>query len=491
MARRKLHKGSTSSPATAPSKTVDGFQNLEAKVGFNASNMQGSSTYTNDFISRNRQVLESAYRTSWISAAAVNAVADDMTREGVSLIGDIDVDVEENISRQASRLQIWNGLNSTIRWARLYGGAIGFLMIDGQNPETPLNMETIAKGQFKGIFPMDRWMLQPNLNDLITDMSADIGKPKCYNTIQDQNYGLPRMNIHYSRVIRIEGMELPYYQRIAENGWAQSVLECMWDRLIAFDSTTEGAAQLVYKAHLRTMTVEGLRDIISSGGRQLDALTQQMDMVRRFQSNEGLTLVDDHDKFEAHSYSFAGLADMVGVFAEQVSGALGIPLVRLFGQTPRGLNATGDSEIRSYYDNVRQQQEVKLRTGTLKVYELLYRSVTGEAPPSGFDIEFSPLWTPSDLDKANINSAITNSITAASDSGLIDSATALKELRQSASITGVWTSITDEQITEAEDEPPPNMEMNGEETESSQAKPSGEVLPKDAPASGEASREVH
>ncbi|MFX8211283.1 phage portal protein, partial [Acinetobacter baumannii] len=79
----------------------------------------------------------------------------------------------------------------------------------------------------------------------------------------------------YSRVIRLEGDDLPYYQRIAENGWGLSVLEPLWDRLIAFDSASVGAGQLVYKAHLRTYSVDGLRNIIAAGGDALKGLMSQ------------------------------------------------------------------------------------------------------------------------------------------------------------------------------------------------------------------------
>ena len=152
-------------------------------------------------------------------------------------------------------------------------------------------------------------------------------------------------------------------QRIAENGWGQSVLERLWDRLIAFDSVTQGAAQLVYKAHLRTYAVEGLREIIGIGGKALDGLVKQIEMIRMYQSNEGMTLMDSKDKFEAHQYSFSGLSDMMLQFGQQISGALGIPLTRLFGQSPAGLNSTGESDIRMYYDNVKQEQERRLRVG--------------------------------------------------------------------------------------------------------------------------------
>ena len=51
-----------------------------------------------------------------------------------------------------------------------------------------------------------------------------------------------------------------------------SVVERIWDRLTAFDSATVGAAQLVYKAHLRTYSVEKLRELIALGGPAFEAL---------------------------------------------------------------------------------------------------------------------------------------------------------------------------------------------------------------------------
>ncbi|MCV5525844.1 DUF1073 domain-containing protein, partial [Escherichia coli] len=106
-----------------------------------------------------------------------------------------------------------------------------------------------------------------------------------------------------------------------------SVVERIWDRLTAFDSATVGAAQLVYKAHLRTYSVEKLREIIALGGPAYEALLKNIDLIRKFQSNEGMTLMDSRDKFETHQYSFSGLDDILSQFAEQISGAVGIPLV--------------------------------------------------------------------------------------------------------------------------------------------------------------------
>lgn len=467
---------------TIVAKVADSFQNLLARVGLGAGSQNDASQYGFSPISRNRIQIDFAYRSSWIAGKAVDAFADDMTREGVSVQCDIEPDQLEQLEKAAGNLKLWDAVNDTVKWSRLYGGAIAVLLIDGQDPSTPLRKQTIQKDQFKGLLVLDRWMIQPSLQDLVTEYGADLGMPKFYTVLADAR-ALVNQKIHYSRVLRLDGVELPYWQRIAENGWGQSVLERLWDRLIAFDSTTDGAAQLVYKAHLRTYKVKGLRQIIGAGGKAFDGLIAQIDAIRRFQSNEGLTLMDAEDEFQTHQYSFTGLDNLLLQFGQQLSGAMDIPLVRLFGQSPAGLNATGEGDLRNYYDSIKQQQERKLRSAVEKVYDVLYRSTFGEEPPGNLTITFNPLWQVSDSEKATIANSVTDAVTKASDSGLIDRHTALKELRQSSGVTGVFTNITDDDIKEAENEPPPDFNEVGNEGEDL----TNETNPE--PGASEASRE--
>lgn len=459
--------------------TNDSFVNFLSRTGMGTPNMQSASRYDFSPVSRNRVQMEWVYRSSWIAGQAVDTIAEDMTREGIELTGDIAPEQIDIIQRQATRLKLWDALCDTLKWSRLYGGAVAVFMIDGQDPTTPLRLDSIDKDQFKGLLVLDRWVVQPSLEDLITDFGPDIGKPKYYQVIADAQ-ALVNMTIHHSRVIRIDGVDLPYWQRIAENGWGQSVLERLWDRLISFDSATMGASQLIYKAHLRTYAVEGLREIIGVGGKALEGLVKQIEMIRTYQSNEGMTLMDTKDKFEAHQYSFSGLSDMMLQFGQQISGALGIPLTRLFGQSPAGLNSTGESDLRMYYDNVKQEQERRLRTGVGTLYNILYRSTFGQAPPDSFDFDFCPLWQLSDEQKANIGTQTTTSVVGAYEAGLVDKATALKELRQSSRVSGVWSNVTDEDITEAENEPPPPGELELPDA-NPDARPETEEADQDAP----------
>jgi len=436
----------------------DSFQNFEARVGLGTNNQASQYSYGFDFISRNRIQMEAMYRSSWVVGQAVDVVAEDMTRAGIEIGSDLPPDDKDKLNAAIEDMALWDRICDTIKWGRLYGGALAVMLIDGQNPATPLRPESVDKDQFKGLLVLDRWMVQPTLENLVTELGPDLGMPKYYDVVAD-SMALQNQRIHHSRVLRIDGVDLPYWQKIAENLWGQSVIERLIDRLVAFDSTTIGAAQLVYKAHLRTLKVEKLREIIAMGGPALEALIKNVDMIRRFQSNEGMTLVDAADDMQTDTYQFSGLDSVLMQFGQQLSGALQIPLVRLFGQSPAGLNSSGESDLRTYYDNVNQQQERRLRRPMTRLIDVLGRSVLGRALPEGFAYSFRSLWQLSDTEKAQNAKTLTEAVTQAYDTDLIDKPTAMKELRQSSHSTGVYTSITDEAIEEAENEPPPAPDM--------------------------------
>lgn len=441
--------------AATDSEARDGFANFTARMGLGAENVFSDGTYTFNLLTRNRLKLEAMYRGSWIVGAAVDSVAEDMTRAGVNIKGEIEPDRIEAMQVSLTRKGIWAGLLDTIKWGRLYGGAVAYLIIDGQDPSTPLNPDTVGIGQFRGMRVFDRWQLQPSLQNVLQD-GIDVGLPEYYDVISDVTTGqVSSLRIHHSRIIRQIGIQLPAYQAITESLWGESVIERMQDRLLAFDTATTGAANLIQRAHLRTVGIDKLREVLAAGGKAEENLLTMFHHMRMLQTNEGLTLLDKDDTFAAHSYSFSGLSDMILQFGQQIAGATGIPLVRLFGQSPAGLNSTGESDLRMYYDNVSAQQESRLRDGLLRILNIMHRSLFGEAPPSNFDFDFVPLWQTSTKEKAEIAAIVTDMVVKAHEAGIVLPATAMQELKQAGENTGIWSNITDEQIAESIAEPPP------------------------------------
>ena len=436
--------------------TLDSFVNLTAKLGIQADNLTSQGYYaTGPFISRNRLELEAAYRSSWLVGRVVDCVAEDMTKSGVDFYSTMKPDEISELQVAMSTFGIWHDLSSAIKWSRLYGGCVAVMLIDGANYEKPLNIETIGKDKFKGLVVLDRWMLQPSMGDLITDLTKDIGKPKFYEVLAGIS-NFPSQRIHYSRVLRFEGIELPYYQKLFENLWGLSVVERMYDRLLAFDSATTGAAQLLYKAYLRVIGIEGFREALANGGRGESAVIKQFTYIRQMQNSEGITVLDAKDTFSTHTYSFSGISDLLTQFGQQISGAVEIPLVRLFGQSPSGFS-TGDTDLRNYYDNVNKLQENQLRPQLDKLLAVMAKSEFGDALPEDFEFKFVSLWQMSETEKAAIASQDSATINTVHETGMISKATALKELRQQSRVTGRFTNITDEEIKDAENEIPPGM----------------------------------
>jgi len=440
-------------------KTNDSFTNFNQKLGLGADNTLSGSTYSlNNMISRNHIQLEAAYRGSWLVGAAVDCIAEDMTKEGVSFNSEMAPDDMQELQVAINKFATWEALCDTIKWGRLYGGAMAVPIIDGADYSKPLNPEAIGKGKFKGLLVLDRWMVDPSLGETVTELNQDFGKPKFYRIVPAVT-GIPLLKIHYSRVFRFDGIKLPYYQRIAENMWGLSIVERMYDRLLAYDSSTTGAAQLLYKAYLRVIGIDGFREALAMGGDTENAIIKQFSLMRQMQSMEGITLLDKLDEFNVHQYNFAGISDLLIQFGEQISGATEIPLVRLFGQSPAGLSSTGESDLRNYYDAINKKQNNQLRPHLEKLFKIICMSELGKELPKDFEFTFNPLWQTSDKENADIATTDTATVVNAHGSGLVKRSTGLKELLQQSRVSGRFTNITAEEIKEAEEEeknPPPN-----------------------------------
>ena len=455
-------------------QTTDGFDNFISRVGLNNDNTLSAGLYTFNLVTRNRIQLEAAYRGSWIVGQVIDTVADDMTKNGINIttIEDDQHSLKDILSAM-DRLSIWQSLSDLIKWGRLYGGAIAVLQIEGQDLSTPLNFETISQNQFKGLAVFDRWQLNPDLSRVI-QTGHNIGLPEYYQIVTAQTASQPMsasaigaIYVHHSRVIRFQGIKLPFFQAITEMMWGESVLERLWDRLISFDTVTLSTANLVERAHNRTIGIEGYREIIAAGGKAQQALEKQFEAMREFQTNEGMTILDKNDTFQTTNYTFSGLSDVILQFAQQLSGASQIPLVRLLGQSPAGLNSSGESDIRTYYDGIHAKQEAGLREGLNKILHVLWRSTFGVAAPKDLEFTFIPLWQMSANDQANTVKSNTETILGAFDRGVIDRATAMKELLNISGDLGIFSNITEEQILEAQEDLPPTA-----------------VIPEEGPASG-------
>lgn len=464
MSKRKRRRALDKAPEPQPirSRALDAFSNVLARLGAGTPNLLEGTEYSLQRMSRDFNTLNALYRESWIVRRIIDVIPADMLKNWITITSGLDPDVEKRLSLTLRRTQLIDKLKRGMQWGRLYGGALGVMLVkhQGYDLSQALQLDWIMPGDFAGLLIFDRWNGVNPSSELIEDISdPDYGYPKYYTVTDPAGGG--SVKIHHSRVIRFTGNTLPFWEEIAEMQWGASVVESIFDELRKRDNVSWNIAQLTFMANIRVLKMQDLGQLLAATDNESQAeLLRTLEAQNMLLNNMGMQVMDAADGLETHQYTFGGLADCYQQFIMDISGAAEIPVTRLFGRSPSGLNATGESDLQNYYDMIAEKQESYLRPILNKVLPPFIISTLGSLPDD-FDFEFDPVAEPTDKERADLAKCGTDNVVAAYNAGLISQRTALKELKQQSERTGVWTNITDEDIERASDSVEPPGEMGG------------------------------
>jgi hypothetical protein len=199
-----------------------------------------------------------------------------------------------------------------------------------------------------------------------------------------------------------------------------------------------------------------LGKLTEPGGAQL--LWNRINVFNTARDNQGAMVVDfKNEDFVNVSAPLSGLDKLQAQAQEQMAAIAGIPLVKLFGITPSGLNASSDGEIRAFYDTIESTQE---RIGTphlRRLLDLIQMSKFGMIDP---DIGFvwQPLWSLDEKGLAEVRKINAETDGTYVDHGILD----LLEVRQTlaAEENSRYASIN---VDELPDPPPEEDDGEGDE----------------------------
>ena len=340
-------------------------------------------------------------------------------------------------------------LQTGLCWGRLYGGAAGLILIKGQEDlSQPLDLSTVMPGSYQGIYILDRWSgINPDM-ELVSDPGdPDFNLPMWYN-ITDAN-GNSVAHVHHSRIIRFTGRELPFLEKVAEMYWGESEIEAIYEDVKKHDNVSHNIANLTFRANSDVMSVQNLDQLLSVGGaEQQRRFWVTLQAISVIKSNFGLQLINRDDTLQNTQYKFEGLKDVYDSMCLDVSGASRIPVTKLFGRSPAGMNATGESDLQNYYDYVDTLRESNLRPILERLLPIILISTIGYVPDD-LDVQFPPLWTPTAKEVGEIVKLKGQAVIDAFQAGLIDQGTAMAELKKLSDETGMFESISDEAIAAA------------------------------------------
>lgn len=449
MSRRK--RQNTQRTPTQQTKTTDAFSNPLFKLGYGSQSPLEATEYPLTRMTNDYALLNSLYRGNWVVQNVVGIIPDDMTKKWIELQGSISPKHIDEFNKVMERTLLKDKINEGLKWGRLYGGAAAIILIKGQEDilDKPLDLDTILPGSFCGLYLVDRWSGISPTGEIVTNMSdPEYGLPAYYQISDSTTNTFAK--IHHSRIIRFIGRELPYIERLEEMYWGESEIEALYADIVKHDNTANNMAALTFRANVDTMEVANLDQIFSIGSTaQQQRFWNLMQAITVMKSNFGMQLINQGDKINNTQYSFSGLSDVYDSMCLDLAGASRIPVTKLFGRSPAGMNATGESDLQNYYDYVDSLRESKLRPILNKLLPILALSTWGVIP-NDIKITFPPLWTPTAEQVAKIAKDKAETILKAFQANVIDLSTTLKELTALTGETGMFSNILDNDIKNGE-----------------------------------------
>lgn len=423
----------------------DAFSNPLFRLGWGSQSPLEATEYPLTRMTDNYALLNSLYRTNWVVQNVVGLMVDDMLREWYKLKGNITPEAQAALAKVERDTRIRDRLNEGLRWGRLYGGAAGLILVRGQEDlSKPLDLDMVYPGSFRGLYILDRWMGITATNGLVLEAGDPV--PEYYAITDAEGHTAAR--VHHSRVIRFTGRELPMVERMAEMYWGESEIEALYEEVVAHDNVSANMVALTFQANVNTMEVKGLEQLFGIGSGQAQRrfwnVMQAQSVLR---SNFGTQLVEQGTKLTNTQYTFTGLQEVYESMCLNLCGASHYPMTKLFGRSPAGMNATGESDLKNYYDYVDSQREAKLRPALQKLLPVLAMSAWGFVPDD-LDFSFPPLWTPTAMETAEITLKKAQAIRDTFQAGLIRADTAQKELKKLEEETGMFGNLADEEIAE-------------------------------------------
>lgn len=292
---------------------------------------------------------------------------------------------------------------------------------DGGTLEDELNEERIKDIEFFRAY--DRYRVSWTTADLYTDpANPKYGQPRRYRVSPIAiGSSMSEFTVHESRVIIFDGLEVSDRARSENDGWGDSYIQHVWTQLSNMGGVFFAAKNVVDDFIQIIMKVENLAELIEAG--QDDLIKARLELLDLGRHLINTMMIDAKEDFEKHANSVAGLGDLLDRFAMALSAVTGIPMTLLMGQSPKGLNATGDADIRFWYDSVREEQEATLLKPMNRIVTLAMKASMG--PTKGrelaeWQIVFAPLWEPSEKETAETRKTVAETDKIYIDAGVLD-----------------------------------------------------------------------
>lgn len=293
-----------------------------------------------------------------------------------------------------------------LKLQRIYGGAALFMVCDdGQEPSTPLD-PTRVRG-IADLVPLSKREIKPHDYNYLNYRNPELYRISTSKALTNTN-DLQYLLVHNSRILRFDGLYLPWKQRLNNDGWGLSYLQPFFDPWKRYRGATDGLSTMLNEMDLFVHKIPGLAQKVASG--RESALKQRLEANALSRSCYGGMALDTEEEVTFAARSLGGAQDIFDRLLDDLVAAADMPKPLLFGTSPAGgLSESGKYEDKVWASTIERYQTHSLKRVLTQFFNIIMMMPGGPTSgqvPNEWTVHFPPYFAASDSDRANLRQQV-------------------------------------------------------------------------------------
>lgn len=339
---------------------------------------------------------------NWLVDKACRMPAQDAARHGYEItVNDgttIDPSIIEELKKLDKKFGIKKQCVELVRMGRVFGIRIAMFIVSSTDPmyyEKPFNPDGVTKGSYKGISQIDPYWVSPELDN---EAAAN---PASKHFQEPTWWRINGKRVHRTHLVIMRNSEVADILKPAYLYGGISIPQKISERVYAAERTANEAPML---AMSKRMTVMKL-DLTQAMANQ-STFNERMRAWSEYMNNFGVKIVGEGDTIEQFDTALADVDTVMMSQYQLVSAASDVPATKLIGTTPKGFNATGEYDEKSYHEMLETIQEHDMTPLVDRHHLLCIRSIIAPKfgiQPFGVEISWNSTSSPTAKENAEVN----------------------------------------------------------------------------------------
>ena len=339
--------------------------------------------------------LAEKYQYNGLFSKIIDRPAEEALKHGMEY-NVSDADLKDFLDDALDRLDWEEKAVTAIRWARLFGGSIIVMLLDdGGGLEEPVNWQDVRSVEELRVY--ERAIVQPDPDTYRT------GKAEYFDV--SSTYG-GTFRVHRSRCLVFKNGSLPEYGAAQQYYyWGLPEYIRIHKDLFRALKTHTNAANMIEKSVQPVYKQRGLQNMLAGpNGDEMELKRLQvLDASRGIMNTIAVDM--EGEDYDFKTFQMTGTKEILESTCNLLSAVTCIPQTILFGRSPAGENATGESDLENYYNFVEGIQKRMLKKNIRTLIKAIVQAGVYDGSienPGNIKPTFKPLWSLSETEKATV-----------------------------------------------------------------------------------------